>query len=993
MNILPFDEAINELDWHGFDEFSWLGELESVVHLDGGSEHAESLKMLSKVLVGLHYGTKRRTPRSLHVYVSLGMPTKEEVGFLINREALDGFYQRFFGGSSVSRESMCKFFSENVTAMIVRRIQTSPKSYRSELVGAITFSRPRDRQPTYLAYMAVSNGLNRAPSLQDKKIQKLPVDAFSDGKIPPGYQGLGLGGLLIRVMERLVASSIQRGSKSTLRRLPSPECFLHYNNNNSHSADGWLNLGFLPVLDESFSETVTTHMRRSYQVLADYLSDCPIFKASHDDPDNCTTMVTEFSMPKSISDDLDEEVEPWFVSFKPTLEAKFIATKPSTPFYALDESEIVAKYTDPADNSSAARCAEILDHAWNRYKFCSGKKNLDEGPADEPLVGDSYSTSSSSSSSSSVASSSDSSESSESPPNDKGEVDTDDPVTVLMGIVPKKKKSRKAQQKMNRKKQAKKARRYLKAVQTKKRAREKAKPGSTKRRKVKDYPTQAARLDTKFTDQEFIDFACLQDSRRTFQVDPSSLVGIGSEKLVTVWVDSYELPDTMGLNKARTDGVYLTPQNRAIRCNWGFLRNEVVPEVFSVLDELVLGIPTVEGIGLDHIDPDVARRDVDTMASFHGTFSRVTGFLSPPVSHVRVKLPVDQFGEKEYGRKDSHAEALESMEDHRKKTKMFEKHVLFTLKIKEEPPPLPRSRYQISRLKWIPTEEEGANKMELGYFQGAYKVAKTAQFSLVSLQDDWVFGEFAPTFIKDVKLQALQGPRSARRLVEIPPGDSREENDKPPPFLLLYMRPAKFQQKNNSTCLVDAFSSAVHEFGCTNEVEALRKQEASSSLSAANKNIWGDFANLVNRFFKPVGLQLFKIHNVETVEEMMNSDDRFVIIASLKANDGSEGQHAVAIFGGAVYDANCRFALQKSQMAFDWCCGGGGVSCTGFHKVYKLLPVQHKHVDMHVFKKRLKSGRLVRGWVVSKRPAGFLVQFTDGEKREATPLEVSNFHE
>ena len=290
--------------------------------------------------------------------------------------------------------------------------------------------------------------------------------------------------------------------------------------------------------------------------------------------------------------------------------------------------------------------------------------------------------------------------------------------------------------------------------------------------------------------------------------------------------------------------------------------------------------------------------------------------------------------------------------------------------------------------------KKGADKMNVGYFQGAYSVPNTSHFSVVSLRDEWVYFHFEKSFIEDVKTQAVGGTRSARKLVEIPPGDSQPVSKKPAPGLMMYLRPARFQQKDNSTCLVDAFCSAMYDFGCTTAVADLRLHNDTAALSAANKNIWGDFANLVNRCFTPVGLQLFKQKGSITLEEMMECDDSFVIVASLKANDGSEGQHAVAIYDGAIYDANSRFALKKNKESLDWCCGGGDVVCKGFHRAYKLLPITHRNVredSRGVFQKMNKSGKLVRGWIVSHRTDSSLVQFTDGEKSEATPDELANF--
>ena len=174
---------------------------------------------------------------------------------------------------------------------------------------------------------------------------------------------------MIRVMEKLVKSSIQRGSKDTQARLPLPECYLHYNTNNSKSADGWLKLGFVPLEDETQGIEEREPLQNHYIRLESALGGCTIFTASDEDKANCTTMVTLFSLPQAFPDATTEEVPPWFISYKPKLEAKFIAGHPSIPFYKKNEDEIVAKYTDPAGSPHAARCSEILEKALDRFRF------------------------------------------------------------------------------------------------------------------------------------------------------------------------------------------------------------------------------------------------------------------------------------------------------------------------------------------------------------------------------------------------------------------------------------------------------------------------------------------------------------------------------------------------------------------------------------------------------------------------------------------------
>jgi hypothetical protein len=242
--------------------------------------------------------------------------------------------------------------------------------------------------------------------------------------------------------------------------------------------------------------------------------------------------------------------------------------------------------------------------------------------------------------------------------------------------------------------------------------------------KEKDKNTnKTRRLHSIFSDQEFIDYACVQDPSRSLSVDPTSLTKNGHEQLISVHVSSYLLPKTAMLERVHSDRKRLKPITCAVRCDWGWLRCVVEPEVASILEEQIMGLPVVHGIGLDHIDPCVAQRDVKTMASFHGVHKRIAGFISPPASHIQVSLPMNDF----FGVKASSA-LTEKLIEHPKKSKNFAKHVK-VLKINQPPPPLPRSRYQISWLKWIPTDNLTASKtmkLDLGYFQGVYCVPGTS---------------------------------------------------------------------------------------------------------------------------------------------------------------------------------------------------------------------------------------------------------------------------
>ena len=119
-----------------------------------------------------------------------------------------------------------------------------------------------------------------------------------------------------------------------------------------------------------------------------------------------------------------------------------------------------------------------------------------------------------------------------------------------------------------------------------------------------------------------------------------------------------------------------------------------------------------------------------------------------------------------------------------------------------------------------------------------------------------------------------------------------------------------------------------------------------------------------------------------------------MIVASLKASDGSDGQHAIAICDGGIFDANCGSVLTKTQESLDWCCGNGGVTCLGVHRLYVALPVDYSNrvVDHHILFQAQKPSGPVRGWICG----GFMsstpkLQFADGEKRLAKENEFSTF--
>ena len=249
----------------------------------------------------------------------------------------------------------------------------------------------------------------------------------------------------------------------------------------------------------------------------------------------------------------------------------------------------------------------------------------------------------------------------------------------------------------------------------------------------------APMVPSKFSDQAYMDYACLQDPNRSLRAELGSHRHTAcGEELVTVVVSGYLLPESTSLQSIIANTNELEVQDRTVECNWSWLSSELVPEVTQILQEAIFGTWVLEGIGRDDPSPWVATRDAASMASFLGNRKLVHGFVSPPAMHQLITLPSNDFTKSG------------DLIAHKNKNKLFKRHVL-SLGIPETPPPLPRQQHQISRLRWIPTQDPLKNKYSVGYFQGFYTIRQTKHSSEVSLLDQWVMHQFDATLLQEVK--------------------------------------------------------------------------------------------------------------------------------------------------------------------------------------------------------------------------------------------------
>lgn len=285
-------EAIHGIDWDFFDSFTYLGSLEALVPCVRGSSCRASLESLGSIHARMK-GYRSDNRKSLHVYLALSV-TEDDDATEITALQLLNFYKHVFF-SDTREKNMHAFFQKHATIMIIRHTYYLKQKYRLEIIGALTFSRPIDRVPTYLAYVAVSNGRQGLPSLSDKAMQSIPPGSFAVEDKLEGYRGRGLTTLMICLMEVLVTTSVRVEHDELPRRIPLPECFLHYNTNNEDSSAGWLRHGFSPLLGttESLDDDIAT-VRVRYERLVVALHGCMIFRASHLDEKHSATMYKKF---------------------------------------------------------------------------------------------------------------------------------------------------------------------------------------------------------------------------------------------------------------------------------------------------------------------------------------------------------------------------------------------------------------------------------------------------------------------------------------------------------------------------------------------------------------------------------------------------------------------------------------------------------------------------------------------------------------------------
>jgi hypothetical protein len=286
-------------------------------------------------------------------------------------------------------------------------------------------------------------------------------------------------------MEHLVISSIWTATLSSSRCLPFPECFLHFNANNDNACDGWMTKGFVPVFGPTnFVVREVAFVRNRYQGLALSLLAFLIFKASYRDTVNCASMYTKFGF--LFEDHSSTPLSP--VQNDPHAWYSDYSSALSVLFVANYPSTPVYHSLDVAEIKAkySSKSTDTSSAAfWSIIEMAYSRKPFCLDP-----------------------SSPDDQQKSVSSPNDASVLSAKDDADEDAELIPK--------------------------------------SGGQKRRRLDDkHSKTSSHIHSTFSDQDYINYACVQDPARKIRVDPKSLVKNGSEKIVKLHVSSYLLPETI----------------------------------------------------------------------------------------------------------------------------------------------------------------------------------------------------------------------------------------------------------------------------------------------------------------------------------------------------------------------------------------------------------------------------------------------------------------
>lgn len=219
-----------------------------------------------------------------------------------------------------------------------------------------------------------------------------------------------------------------------------------------------------------------------------------------------------------------------------------------------------------------------------------------------------------------------------------------------------------------------------------------------------------------------------------------------------------------------------------------------------------------------------------------------------------------------------------------------------------------------------------------------YKGLVQGNPTVLDLPELWVFNTFDQSYIDQLHNEANSGAK----WIQIPPG-APNENEIDPEILLDNAPTVRYRQGSKAYCLFYAVASCMDFIGF--------KHLGSKLVSAARtQSSSGDFKKIVKKIVLE-NVRFFQAKEYkESQYDPFECQSEYPSFLILQGEDGAIN-HAVAMVGCWIFDANLPKALELNPTNLDWCVSTSRVK-TKFKNVYYAMQFRE---DSRRVKKRYKS--------------------------------------
>ena len=245
--------------------------------------------------------------------------------------------------------------------------------------------------------------------------------------------------------------------------------------------------------------------------------------------------------------------------------------------------------------------------------------------------------------------------------------------------------------------------------------------------------------------------------------------------------------------------------------------------------------------------------------------------------------------------------------------------------------PVPEIEYQITGIRAeVRHQNDDSTIRWLGLQNSRY----------VALPWEWVEFNIDDVIIQEAKRRGLAKLRGRKNtgesatFMKLPPGDARD--DDPPESIRDQNRGLNYYYQGQiDNCLMGGFANAI--FYLMGGAYAKELLESWSPAWHASDDRWSKFQEHASRILS--GSQRTVVFPKQPkVISILEMDDSMPILVQLRSRDGSE-THAITIFKNNIYDGASRYVLSKTTESLHWCCGK-----YGFDRVLKTYTLKMNEV-------------------------------------------------